>query len=357
MTSPEELHTRFTARIDMLAEKLQCESKTNSWLREIYDEEWFRENQNKYLPTEDSILFQCPKGIVTLLADRSYQLIDYYILATDQMIRRIGERFNEQDKKRLRDWNLSFETYFELRMLDLLARSGFSILERDSQTSRKRDVEAIVSIDNFKTHVECKVLNTSVQTYIHLYSEQLFMHYTLKARMDYHQCLTGKIEFDQDLSKEDWQIIFKVTNTAFNSGKTEIVSGKSFRGKIAFVSLSELEYAKNGHFSFSYNFPVNTRIKSTLDKALKKLKGVKKCILFICVSMYSGQQGAHREIVKLLQNKKYKKILTVFLVDPKDTFEHDYMNIWAIHNYNNDALMLNWDDTQRVIVLEKTFSR
>jgi hypothetical protein len=351
MLSSTELHERFAARLDLLRKSMQCEVQTIEWLQEIYNEPWFVANCDKYLIADDSISFQCPKGLVTLLTNKTYELVDSYILAIDQIIERIGTP-NERDKKRLKDWHISFETYFELRTLDLLVKSGFSVLERDSTTARRKEVEAIVTIDNLNAHIECKVLNNSEPTRAHTFYASLFQRYTITARVKLKKCLVGDIEFDKDVSYEDWQKIFEAANLALNSGKTIKILGDSYRGDMAFIPFADLENSEKGTFQLVYKFPVNSRIKSTLNKALGKLKSLDQCVVFICVPRESGHKGAYDETVKLLQNRKYRKITTVFLVDPKDTFEDEYINVLTIQNPYSDRFRLRWDDTRRVIIRE-----
>jgi len=254
---------------------------------------------------------------------------------------------DHHDIRRFIDPNLSTEWYFEIRMLDLLSRSGFSI-ERDVKTHKSMDVDARINFGNWSALVDCKRLNFSQESNEFYEFLEQFNAFLVTQRIEKGLCICGELIFKRHFGWPGWYNIFEMTKASIEKGQPYMCECDDFSYKVA--PSPDFEFQT---FKTSEPMPENDRIKRTLNKMLTKLKGTDGGTLICCIPPESGQGSALEVIDQLLKKNKYKKIHNVIGVDIRDTFEDEYLIFRNRMNPNYEYAALNWNDDKRIFQICK----
>lgn len=331
--------------VEYIDKLLNCDlaKATKDILFYIFNQRWMDENKNIKIgihPFADIIIRGFQHTVMNTICSfaKLFQSFDLtWFQSRDNIVKdlRNGEKF--------------FNTLYELDMLaKLFCSPNIKLLSVPYATSRSCDVEAEISIYNDKYLVECKNLMCGEKTkeiYTKadiLHSQEIIDKYKYNIWFD----VFPTIEMIESLAVE-------VLAKAKNDVSFEIQKKGSY--------LLKYEYApgkigKIGEIRFAEN--VDDRIKTTLDKTIKKLKGVKTpVLLFINIDLAAGWGTTIRKLNKYIPEQECKKIHQVILTNRLSNigcpyFEYDYV---PIIRYNSPVkYYLTWNGDDENFIINKT---
>lgn len=308
----------------------------------IYSQSWFEKNMSSF----DKLGKRChgvhpTELVITSSVFRKKENLFRFFKSLSSIIDNQALAFDQSDLKRLADPHRSSECYFELRTLNLLSQSGFSI-ERDVKTYKNKDVDALITHDKWSTLIDCKWLNISqASTEFYEFFEQ-FKAFLLACRLDKGICICGNLVFKRHFGSYSWHNIFEMTKASLKEGVPYKCECDDFEYEVV-----PAPNAEHQTFNTSEPMPTNRRIKETLNKMLLKLKGTDGGTLICCIPPEAGQVSAHSTIMELLCNNRYRKIDKVITVDVRDTFEDEYLVFDNIQNPNCTKPTLDWNSEDR----------
>lgn len=308
----------------------------------VYTHNWFEKNKSFF----DVLGRRChgvhpTELVITSSVRRGKEGLFRFFKSLSSIIDNQALAFDQSDFKRLADPHRSSECYFELRILNLLSQSGFSI-ERDFKTYKNKDVDALIARDEWSTLIDCKWLNISqASAYFYELLEQ-FEAYLLTCRLEKGLSICGNLVFKRHFGSSGWHNIFEMTKASVTEGVPYKCECDDFEYEVV-----PAPNAEHQTFKTSEPMPTNRRIKETLNKMLLKLKGTDGGTLICCIPPEAGQASAHWTIMELLCNNRFRKIDKVITVDVRDTFEDEYLVFDGFKNPNCNKPTLDWDSADR----------
>lgn len=300
-----------------------------------YSLSWFERNPHQFTTEFNTFTVQPPYSLARDCNYRQEEIVRRFLSSLSEFNRLVG--IDDKRMKRLINPETSFQTYFEIRILSLVAKSGFSV-KPDHSTKKGRDVEALIKSNDIETLVECKVLGLSDTSKIHYEFSEQYNQFVTDLNLDKSVNVCGEIKIKSDFGKETWCLVSQATNQAVSEKR-----GVKFENEEVKLLLFPGPTQAHPNLQTSKDYPETERIKSTFKKTMKKLKGTDGCILFCCLPGDVGQSSALDNAKELLKSGKFKKIHQVIFVDPKHTFEIEYLEIFNLINPSYTGPALSWN--------------